>query len=50
MVVREVAAVARVTGPDAKESAKAPPDILALPDWEIVPAEFSVTEVLPERS
>ena len=50
MVVNEVTAVARVTGPEAKVSASVPPDILAPLDSEIVPAELRVTEVLPVRS
>ena len=47
MVVSEATAVARVAGPEAKVSASAPPDILALPDSETVPAELRLTDVLP---
>ena len=50
MVVKEETLVARVTGPDAKVIANAPPDILAPLDSEIVPAELRVTEVPPVRS
>ena len=49
-MVKDVTLVARVTGPEAKVRASAPPDILAPLDSEIVPAELRVTEVLPERS
>ena len=49
-MVKEETLVARVTGPEAKVSASAPPDILAPLDSEIVPAELRVTEVLPVRS
>ena len=47
MVLSEVTVVARVTGPEAKVRASAPPDILALPDSEIVPAELRLTDALP---
>ena len=46
-MVKDVTLVARVTGPEAKVRASAPPDILAPLDSEIVSTELSVTEVLP---